>query len=225
MKGKLIVFEGLDSSGKKTQTKLLAQRLIKEGKIVEMVHFPTYQGTKLGELVARYLKGDFGTKEKIIPEVGSLFYAIDRYQFKNQFSKKLRSGTFLIADRYTPANIFQAAKLEGDDKFVVWEWIKSVESRLPQPDILILLNIPPTISQKLFSERKIKNLLLEGEKDIHESDLDYQKKVGDLYLEIAKREGWVMIDCCKEVSGEYELRSPEEIHEEIFVKLKRLNIF
>ena len=221
MNGKFILLEGTDSCGKKTQATLLAEKLKKEGKKVEMIHFPTYQQTPLGILVAKYLKGDFGSKEEVTPEIGSLFYSLDRYQFQKELKEKLKSGITVIADRYTASNIFQAAKLEGDDRFEIWEWIKAIDSRIPQPDATIVLNVPVKISKDLFSKREKKNELIEGEKDIHEADLDYQEKVRKTYLEIAKREGWLIVNCCRQ-DGEF--IPPEEIHNEIYNKLKEIKI-
>ncbi len=221
MNGKFILLEGTDSCGKKTQATLLSEKLKKEGKKVEMIHFPTYQQTPLGILVAKYLKGDFGSKEEVTPEIGSLFYSLDRYQFQKELKEKLKSGITVIADRYTASNIFQAAKLEGDDRFEIWEWIKAIDSRIPQPDATIVLNVPVKISKDLFSKREKKNELIEGEKDIHEADLDYQEKVRKTYLEIAKREGWLIVNCCRQ-DGEF--IPPEEIHNEIYEKLKEIKI-
>ncbi len=224
MKGKLIIFEGTDSVGKKTQALLLAEKLRKEGKKVEIISFPTYQKTPLGIFVAKYLKGDFGPKELITPEIGSLFYSLDRYQFQKELKEKLKAGMYIIADRYTASNIFQAAKLEGNERFEIWEWIKAIDSRIPQPDATIVLNVPTDISKKLFSKREKKNKLLEGKKDIHEEDLEYQEKVRKTYLEIAEKEGWLIINCYKEEDGKPKLISPEEIHNEIYRKLKELNV-
>lgn len=217
MHGKLIVFEGTDSSGKKTQLGLLEKRLRAEGKMIETMSFPTYQGTKLGELVSRYLAGEFGDKEEVGPEVGSMFFMMDRYQFKDRIRKALESGTTIITDRYTTSNIFQAAEAHGDERFRIWDWIKNVDSRMSRPDTVIFLNVDPRISEKLFAERAVKNPLIgKGGKDILEKDESYQEKVRQLFLEIAKREGWIVIDCCRNGM----LRKPEDIHEEIFRKLK-----
>jgi dTMP kinase len=221
MSGKFILFEGGDSCGKKTQASLLAERLKREGKKVEIIHFPTYQKTPLGIFVAKYLKGDFGSKESITPEIGSLFYSLDRYQFQKEIEDKLKSGINVIADRYTASNIFQAAKLEGDDRFKIWEWIKVVDSRIPQPDVTIILNVPAEISKDLYTNREKKNELIEVEKDIHEEDTEYQKRVRKTYLDIAEREGWQVINCCKQ-NGEF--IPPEEIHREIYEKLKESRI-
>jgi len=222
MRGKFILFEGGDSCGKKTQTALLAERLKKEGKKIEIVHFPTYQKTPLGIFVAKYLKGDFGSKESITPEIGSLFYSLDRYQFQKELEEKLRSGINIISDRYTASNIFQAAKLEGDERFKIWEWIKAIDSRIPQPDATIILNVPAKISKELTMKKEQKNdLMKKGEVDIHEADLEYQEKVRKTYLEIAQREEWLIVNCCRQ-DGEF--IPPEEIHNEIYNKLKEIKI-
>ncbi len=222
MRGKFILFEGTDSCGKKTQATLLAEKLRKEGKKVEMIHFPSYQTTPLGIFVAKYLKGDFGSKESITPEIGSLFYSLDRYQFQKELEEKLKAGITIISDRYTASNIFQAAKLEGDERFEIWEWIKALDSRIPQPDITIVLNVPAKISKELTIKKEQKNdLMKKGEIDIHEADLEYQEKVRKTYLEIAEREGWLIMNCCRQ-SGEF--IAPEEIHSEIYKKLKEANV-
>jgi dTMP kinase len=224
MSGKFILFEGIDSSGKKTQANLLAEKLRRMGKKVEIISFPTYQKTPLGIFVAKYLKGDFGSKEEITPEIGSLFYSLDRHQFQKEIEEKLKAGITIIADRYTASNIFQAAKLEGNKRFEIWEWIKDIDRRLPQPHATIILDVPTKISKNLFLNREKKNKLLEDEKDIHEADMDYQEKVRRAYLDIAEKEGWIVINCFQEKNGEIEFFSPEKIHNEIHEKLKELNV-
>jgi len=225
MRGKFFLLEGGDSCGKKTQANLLAEKLKKEGKKVEIIHFPTYQKTPLGIFVAKYLKGDFGSKESITPEIGSLFYSLDRYQFQKELEKKLESGINIIADRFTASNIFQAAKLNGEDRFKIWEWIKAVDSRIPQPDVTIVLHVPAKISKEVTFEKEQKNdLMRKGEVDIHESDIEYQEKVRRTYLDIAKKEGWIVIDCSVEINGKSIFLSPGEIHNEIYEKLKENDI-
>ncbi|MFH0829672.1 MAG: thymidylate kinase [Candidatus Aenigmatarchaeota archaeon] len=221
MRGKLIVFEGTDSSGKRTQVNLLEQRLRADGRKIETMSFPSYSKTKLGDLVGRYLSGEFGTKEDVGPEVGSMFFMMDRYQFKNSIKGILESGNTLLMDRYTTSNIFQAAEMEGDERFRVWEWIKSVDSRLPKPDVVVFLNVDPKISDRLFAARDVKNVHIgKGSQDMLERDKTYQEKVRLLYLEIARKEDWIIIECCK--GGM--MRKPDEIHEEIHRRLKERNI-
>ena len=225
MRGKLINFEGIDSSGKKTQSNLLAERLRKEGKTVEIIRFPTYQKSPLGVFVSKYLKGDFGSKEEITPEIGSIFYSLDRYQFKKQLNELLDKGTIIIADRYTPSNIFQAAKLDGENRFVLWDWIKALDARLPKQDAVIVLNVPTKVSKNASLTKEQKNeLMKDGEIDIHEEDSKYQEKVRRTYLEIAERENWIIIECFEEKNGKISFRDANEIHEEIYQKLKDKNV-
>ena len=221
MRGKLIVMEGTDSSGKKTQVKILSDRLRAEGLKIETMSFPTYQNTKLGGLVSKYLNGEFGSKEQVGPEVGSMFFMMDRYQFRDKIRKALNSGINLITDRYTTSNIFQAAEAEGEERFRIWQWTKTVDSRMAQPDIVIFLNVPPEVSDRLFAHRTVKNpLIAKGGKDILERDKAYQERVRQLYHEIANKEGWIVIECCENNM----LRKPEEIHEEIYRKLKERGV-
>ncbi|MBL7160157.1 MAG: hypothetical protein ISS95_01195 [Candidatus Aenigmarchaeota archaeon] len=224
-RGKLIVFEGTDSSGKVTQAGHLFIRLRNDGEQVEMLSFPTYQKTKYGRLVAEYLAGMYGDKESVPSEISSMFYAIDRYQLKKEILEKLKMGIYFIFDRYTQSNIFQAAKqgLEKGEK--MWEWIKALESRLPQPDAIIFLNVAPEVSENLFKERQVKNKLLDqGEMDINEKDRKYQQTARELYLKIAANEGWIVIECCRKEGDEWKFRTPQDIHEEIYSRLKEKGI-
>lgn len=205
-----IVLEGIDSSGKKTQINLLYKKLKKEGFSPELLEFPTYEKSPYGELVGKYLRGELGKKNEIAPEIPSLLYAIDRYQFKDELFDKLIKGKILIADRYLQSNIgFQAAKFEGQARFTFIDWLEEVESRMPQADIVIFLDIPPEVSKQLMKGEK---------KDIYEKDLGYQKKVRETYLQTAKREGWVVVNCCNKDAKR--LKTPEEIHEEIWNGIK-----
>jgi dTMP kinase len=112
----LILIEGTDSSGKSTQSALLMKELQAMGKDVEKVKFPAYD-TPFGEMVARYLRGEFGKLNEVPPEVASLLYTIDRYQFKDALFKKLGEGKILVTDRYLQSNIaYQGAKFSGEEK-------------------------------------------------------------------------------------------------------------
>jgi len=216
------VIDGGDSSGKKTQTALLAQELIQRGYDAETVSFPTYNESLLGILVSKYLKGEFGSKEDMTPEIATFLFAIDRYQFKETLERKIASGKTIIADRYTPANIYQAAKVDGNERFVLWEWIKQVESRLPQSDFVAYLDVPVEISSNLFSEREVKNTLLKpGEKDIYEADKSYLNRVRNLYLEIAEKENWIVINCVRDGG----LKPREEINGILVNELEKRKLF
>jgi len=103
-RGKFIVFEGGDGSGKQTQAKLLVKYLQREEKDVELLTFPQYD-TPFGSLVAKYLRGEYGSLESVPPEIPSLLYALDRFQVKDELTTGLASGKWFVADRYTQSNL------------------------------------------------------------------------------------------------------------------------
>jgi dTMP kinase len=210
--GRFIVIEGIDSVGKKTQTELLKKYLIEKGFETKLFHFPQYD-SKFGNLVGNYLRGEYGNLDELIPEIPCLLYALDRYQIRDLLIKDLRNDVFYVADRYTQSNIgFQGAKLQDQARWDLILWIEQVESRLPQPDLVIYLHIPVEISQKLMASRSQKEYLKGADQDMHEADPEYQKQVVETYLEVAEgRINWVVIDCV--VNDE--LRSVDDIQTEI----------
>jgi dTMP kinase len=195
--GKFIVIEGSDSSGKHTQATLMTKHLKRSGIDIEQLSFPQYD-TPFGELVAKYLRGEYGTLDNVTIEIPCLLYALDRYQVKDSIQNGLCSGKWYLADRYSQSNLaHQSAKLEGQKRQELIAWIDGLESRLPQPDIVVYLNVPVEITMELMANRKHKSYMdKEKNRDIHEQDSDYQKRVIEIYLELAaKRDNWVVIDC------------------------------
>ncbi len=214
MNGKLIVIEGTDAVGKRTQTGMLRNRLRKGGRKVEIINFPTYSSI-FGRLIKGYLHGKFGSRDGLPPELVSMLYALDRYQYAKKISKKLSAGTFIICNRYSQSNIYQAAKIRDGRKrreFIKWVW--ALESRLPRADAVVFLNLPFEISEKLLIKR--------GRKiDLHERDAAYQEDVRKAYLEEARRLNWTVIDC---FDGN-RVKEKEEIAKDIFVALGRRAAF
>ncbi|NYZ80174.1 dTMP kinase [Candidatus Micrarchaeota archaeon] len=215
-----IVIEGTDSSGKKTQTELLINRLKNAGKDVEKVDFPAYE-TPFGEMVARYLRGEFGSLKTVAPEVANLLYTIDRYQFRDKMVEKLKKGKILVANRYLESNIaFQGAKFEGDEKRRFIQWIKECESRLPQSDVVVFLDMPIDAAASLMDKREKKDYLKGKGKDIHEEDKKYQERVRETYLEEGRANGWVIVNCAEKKSNVWRVKSIEDIHAEIWERTK-----
>ena len=213
--GKFIVIEGGDSAGKHTQAKLLFDHLKRSGRVVELLSFPQYD-TRFGQLVANYLRGEYGTLESIPPEIPSLLYALDRYQAKDRLAAGLQAGRWFIADRYTQSNLaHQGAKLTGSEREKFIQWVEDMESRLPQPELTIYLHMPVNISQELMTNREHKSYLdNETDQDIHEQDTDYQQRVIDAYLALAAaRNDWAVVHCVDNKTGK--LHSIENIHREI----------
>lgn len=211
MRGKLIAIEGVDSSGKGMQAKMLLKRLRKERKPAILVSFPRYE-TFSGQLVKKYLQGKFGSLKKVRPELAALLYALDRYNAMPFIEKNLRQGKLVVCDRYIASNIaHQAAKLKGKRQQRFIGWLKKVESELPQPDATVFLDLPVSVSIKLMKGRARK-------RDIHELDSEYLKATRRAYLALSKKRKWIKIDC----KSRQEIRPRQEIHREIWEKLKRL---
>ncbi|MBI5224649.1 hypothetical protein HY989_02165 [Candidatus Micrarchaeota archaeon] len=210
MAGKLIVLEGTDAVGKRTQSNLLEKKLKNMGMKVEVLNFPTYESA-FGSLIGNYLHGKFGSKDMLPPEAVAALYSLDRYQYKDELFSKLKKGTTLICNRYSQSNLYQAAKIADSkerEKFIGWMF--ELDSRLPKADAVFFLNLDPSVSTKLLKKR--------GEKiDLHEKDLNYQNNVRKLYLEKASENKWAVIDCARGNS----LRGADEISTEIFEKLKK----
>ncbi|UCH88918.1 MAG: hypothetical protein JSV49_11885, partial [Thermoplasmata archaeon] len=130
--GKLIVFEGPDGSGKRTQAELLMEHLHKLGVSAEYIEFPQYD-SPFGSLVAQYLRGEFGVLNEVQPEIPAILFALDRYQFRPKIEEILSSGKYLIANRYSESNLgFQAAKFSGKEKTAFIKWLDSLDGRMPK---------------------------------------------------------------------------------------------
>lgn len=219
----LIVLEGVDASGKATQTKLLYERLILEGKKVEKITFPVYE-SKSSEPVKMYLSGELGNDaNKINPYAASALFAVDRFcSYKTTWGKFLEDGGIVIADRYVTSNfIHQASKIESLDEkeaFLTYQSDFEYEKLgLPKPDMVLFLDVPPEVSLALIKERENK-FTHSDEHDIHESDPTYLTKSYDNAKYVADKFNFETIKCtrCKK------LKSIEAIHEMIYEKVKAI---
>lgn len=213
MKGKLIVLEGIDGSGKETQSNLLEKKLKEKGREVMHISFPDYESPS-SALVKMYLKGDFGRNpEDVNPYAASLFYAVDRFaSYRMKWKDFYEKGGIVIADRYTTSNmVHQMTKYEDEVKrkdFLSWlEKTEYGELELPRPDLVILLDIPLAVSENLVKERAKKG----GSMDIHEQHLDYLRKCHDAYRQLVALYHWKRIPCTEEGR----LRSIEDIGKDV----------
>lgn len=216
VRGKLIVIEAGDGSGKATQTKMLHEKLLSEHVPVRKVEFPNYKSDS-SALIKMYLNGEFGTDPNDVnPYVASTFYTVDRYaSFKKEWETVYRDGGVILADRYTTSNmVHQAAKFEEDqdrDHYLNWLWDLEFNTfQLPVPDGVIFLDMPPEYSQKLMRDRP--NKFGEKDKDIHERNDAFLVASYQNACEIAKRYQWMNVNCVE--NGE--IRSIEAIHLDIY---------
>lgn len=213
MSGKLIVIEGLDGSGKATQSNLLYEKLLAEGKPVRKVSFPAYD-SESSALVKMYLAGDFGKDPgDVNAYAASSFFTVDRFaSYKSDWGNFYREGGIVIADRYTTSNaIHQCSKLPREEWDGYIDWLFAFEFRLmgiPAPDKVIYLKVDPAVSQKLMTKRYQGD---ESKKDIHESNLEYLEKSRQAAQYCAEKLGWKTIQCD---DGE-NMRTIEQIHADV----------
>lgn len=210
---KLIVVDGVDSSGKETNTNYIYELLKASGENVIRISFPNYISPS-SSLVKMYLQGDFGENPNDVSAyAASIFYAIDRYaSYKTLWSD---FDGIIVADRYTTSNmVHQAAKIDDEkekEKFL--EWLEDLEFEklgIPRPDKIIFLNMPVWAAEQLMANRKNK-ITGENEKDIHEKNSEYLKKSYDNAMYVAKKFGWTVVDCTE---GD-RIKSLDEIQKEL----------
>lgn len=222
-KGKFIVIDGTDGSGKATQTKLLIKRLKKHGCKIEMADFPQY-GQKSAGLVEEYLNGKYGTADEVGPYRGSIFYAVDRYDASFNIRKWIDEGKVVISNRYVTANMgHQGGKIRNKKaRGKYFKWLYDLEYKIfniPRPDLNLILHVDAAIAQKMVDSKEKRAYIKNGKRDIHEKDLKHLRNAEKVYLEIAKNfSGFYLVECVK--CGQ--IMSVEEINEILWNKVKKI---
>ncbi len=195
--GKLIVFEGLDGSGKSTQLNNLKRYLSKNGILYKQIKLPDYEHDS-SILVRNYLNGDYGSKpDDVNAYAASSLFAVDRFaSFKLFWGKDYNNGSLILADRYTTSNAaLQCSKLPKEQWDEYLEWLYDFEFNkigIPKPDVVLFFDMLPEISQKLLSKRYNG---VESKKDIHERDREYLERCRTASLYSAQKLGWTVIKC------------------------------
>lgn len=213
---KLFVIEGVDGAGKSTQIKLLRDFFSEKGYNCEYLHFPRTEAPYFGELIARFLRGEFGSLNEVDPYIVAMIYAGDRKDASEIIGKWLKEGKIVLLDRYTYSNIaYQCAKLpEVSAQENLLRWILSLEFEhfaIPRPDLNIFLDVPLEFTEKKLLNTRLGSdrSYLNGSRDIHEESLGFQKKVRDIYLKVAKTDSRLEVVNCSNIKGE--MLSPDEI--------------
>ena len=222
---KLIVIEGVDASGKATQSALLKEKLASLGKSIKTIEFPNYAHDS-SAVVKMYLGGDFGSDPSAVsPYAASMLFAVDRFaSVKATWKELFANGNIIIADRYTTSNmVHQASKIsESEEKSDFLDWLYDLEYNkltLPKPDLVIFLDMPPAHARALMAKRanKIDNSEV---KDIHERNESYLDASYANAVFVAEKYNWTTIHCAN-ANG---LRTIEDISEEIFSEVKKIII-
>lgn len=214
MREGLIVIDGVDASGKHTQSELLCKRLAREGYAVKRIQFPDYDQPS-SALIKMYLAGEFGTDAAAVNAyAASSFYAVDRYaSYKKFWKTELDAGKIVISDRYTTSNaIHQMIKLPKTqwDDYLTWLYQYEYELLgIPRPDLVLFMDMPVSVSLRLMDERAKKE---HREKDIHEANRNYLTACYESAAYAADKLGWVRIHCLDEQN---KLKKAEQISDEI----------
>lgn len=199
-KGKLIVIDGGDGSGKTTQAELLVVYLKSKNIPVKYVDFPQYYKSFHGKTVGKFLKGEFGNIDEVSPYLASLAYALDRASIKREMDEFLALGGYIVANRYATSNMaHQSAKLaDKKEQNDFLKWVYELEykvHKIPKENLVIYLHVPYLFAAELAKKRALQT---KKELDIHEKSMEHQKKSEEMYLLLAKKyKHWKTIECVK----------------------------
>ena len=218
-RGKLIVIDGIDGSGKATQVKFLAEKLKKLGVKVKTIDFPRYDDNFFGKLIGEYLSGAYGDFIQTDPRVASVLYAADRFESSWQINQWLLKGYLVVADRYVSANqIHQGGKISNPlERQEFFRWLDQMEHKIfkvPRPDLVVYLDVPFEVSREWLQQKvaKRKKGYLKGRRDVAEDNLLHLKNSRASALSLGKQnKNWVRIKCCQGMI----CLAPEQVHERV----------
>jgi dTMP kinase len=215
-----IVLEGLDGAGKSTQIKMLREWFLARGVESEYLHFPRFDAPIYGDLVARFLRGEFGSAAEVNPYLVALLYAGDRADAAKMVQGWIDEGKVVIADRYLYSNIgYQCAKIEDEtERTKLRQWIFDLEynyHKIPRPDLSLFLDVPFAFTERKLTEQREGDdrNYLNGGKDIHEASLSLQQAVRRVYLETAAEDRDLQVVDCSDAEGG--MATPEVIFSRI----------
>jgi len=225
-KGKLIVIDGTDGSGKATQVELLRARLVKEGKKVKTVDFPEYYKNFFGGFIGHCLAEQYYNWVKVHPKIASVIYAADRWESGDQINKWIASGNIVLANRYVSSNqIHQGGKITDAKKRKEFlRWLDDMEYRvfgIPRPDVVFYLEVPIKVTQKLMIERDQKHArqYLKKKGDVHENDPVFLENSRKSALKLIKElNNFIKISCVRGMN----MRTREDIHEDVYTEVKKI---
>jgi dTMP kinase len=234
VRGKFVVIEGIDGSGKRTQIELLASALAERGIDCVRVSFPNYEGF-FGKMVAQFLNGEFGALDTVDPHFSALLYAGDRLESKPQIENALADGKIVLADRYIGSNLaHQGSRAPRTKRADFLKWLKHLEYeiyQLPKEDLVVYLRVPSRQAQRLVSKKGTR-AYTKRRRDLQESNLAHLEAASQVYDELSKQPNWVRIECSSSTkrnehgrgasanSTTANLRAPESIHEDVLAAIE-----
>lgn len=219
MSGKLIVLEGIDGSGKSSQYRRICEKLNRDHYDYYHIVFPRYE-KESSALIRMYLNGEFGMHpEDVNAYTASTFYAVDRFaSFRDDWGKKYNAGELIFSDRYTTSNaVHQGCKLHETELDAYFSWLKDLEyqkMQLPEPDLVLYLDVSLEIAAKRRSERELSG---NSVADIHEKDQEYLAKCLNTASRACDFFHWIRIPYLDTMGREREL---EDKNEEIYGIIK-----
>ena len=216
----LIVLEGLDGAGKSTQVKLLKEYIQSKGKQLRYLHFPRFDAPVYGDLIAKFLRGDFGAINQVHPQLVALLFAEDRREASNMIREWLDNGDVVLLDRYVYSNIaYQCSKMKNkEESDALRDWIFNLEYNtynIPRPDVNLFLDVPISFVDKKLKENREGDdrEYLKGKSDIHEANIQFQIDVRELYLEqTVLDKNFVRVECS---GAQGEMLPPDQIFSNI----------
>ncbi|MFH5806383.1 thymidylate kinase [Alienimonas sp. DA493] len=210
MTARLIAVEGIDGSGKGTQSRLLVDALRAAGRRATLLSFPRYSETFFGARIGDFLNGRFGSLEAVDPFLASLLFAGDRLESKPALEAALAEHEFVVLDRYVASNVaHQGAKREGAERTELIRRIEHVEfalNALPRPDVTVWLDLPVPLATRLIAAKAQRDYT-DKAADLQEADAEYLARTAAVYAELAAGDGWAPVPC----SADGEVRSMEAI--------------
>lgn len=212
----LIVLEGLDGAGKSTQVKLLKEYIQSKGKQLRYLHFPRFDAPVYGDLIAKFLRGDFGAINQVHPQLVALLFAEDRREASTMIREWLDNGDVVLLDRYVYSNIaYQCSKMKNkEESDALRDWIFNLEYNtynIPRPDVNLFLDVPISFVDKKLKENREGDdrEYLKGKSDIHEANIQFQIDVRELYLEqTVLDKNFVRVECS---GAQGEMLPPDQI--------------
>ena len=201
MLNKLIVLEGTDGAGKSTQTQKVKDYLTANELKYEYFHFPMYGHNEFSEIIAAFLRGEYGKVDDVDPYFVANIYGMDRFMFLPELERALKENDVVLLDRYVFSNLaYQGAKFEVDESEKIKTWIHKLEFgflKLPYPDLSIFFDVPmDVVKERLAIKREGDDRkYLKGKSDIHEEDLDFQSRVRDNYLGLVGATNYKIVSC------------------------------